>query len=267
MWFSGHFSKLRESDTNKLEWIITFLEVSLLKDFKFRNRSKWPNLNLHLSAEINLDRPLWQVEGFNHPSKGGFHFFGSVLLKLKYLTLIQLTSYSNDNSKSNRIDALPRVFSPKEIPVFLQGKGTTKLCEWINTRVIINALAVTGTTSTSRGNLDGACSLFLQGAQLCYNDQGTSSSATFRKRGKFLDSVQIISTRNFPAFFCFGWRLFSEENFFPKNQLDLTDLNLRVKVTGYHQVIMAIVICQVKRCKMRGPCNESVQLSSLWGKS
>jgi TonB-linked SusC/RagA family outer membrane protein len=204
------FETTRKRNTNNL-MANTFLEVSFLKDFKFRTVV---NANLTGSQQKEFRPSTLAGGGFNQPPPREASLFERTIETLN-ISADQLLSYSKTIQK-HRIDALLGFSAQKENTSFLQGNGNEFASD--KTRSLNAAVR---TTSTS-GEFGWSLLAYFARANYAYNDKYLFS-ATFRREGSSRFGANN-KYGNFPAFSA-GWRL-SEENFFPKTSW-ITDLKLR----------------------------------------
>lgn len=200
----------RELNTNNL-MSNAFLEVSFLKNFKFRTSV---NASI-IGTEQKEFRPSTLAGGgFNQPPPREATIIERTLETLN-ISADQLLSYSKTIQK-HRIDALLGFTAQEENTKFLQGNGNGFASD--KTRALS---AATRTTSTS-GEYGWSLLAYFARANYSYGDKYLFT-ASFRREGssRFGDNNKY---GNFPAFSA-GWRL-SEENFFPKTRW-ITDLKLR----------------------------------------
>jgi TonB-linked SusC/RagA family outer membrane protein len=204
------FETTRERNTNNL-MANAFLEVSFLKDFKFRTVV---NANLTGSQQKEFRPSTLAGGGFNQPPPREASLFERTMETLN-ISADQLLSYSKTIQK-HRIDALLGFSAQQENTSFLQGNGN----EFASNKTRSLNAAVR-TTSTS-GEFGWSLLAYFARANYAYNDKYLFS-ATFRREGSSRFGANN-KYGNFPAFSA-GWRV-SEENFFPKTNW-ITDLKLR----------------------------------------
>jgi TonB-linked SusC/RagA family outer membrane protein len=204
------YETTRKLNTNNL-MSNAFLEVSFLKDFKFRTVV---NANITGSQQKEFRPSTLAGGGFNQPPPREATLIERTVGTLN-ISADQLLSYSKTIQK-HRIDALLGFSAQEENTNFLQGNGN----EFASDKTKSLNAAVR-TTSTS-GEFGWSLLAYFARANYAYNDKYLFS-ATFRKEGSSRFGTDN-KYGNFPAFSA-GWRL-SEENFFPKTNL-ITDLKLR----------------------------------------
>lgn len=204
------FEATRELNTNNL-MSNAFLEVSFLKNFKFRTAV---NASI-IGSEQNEFRPSTLAGGgFNQPPPREATLFERNLETLN-ISADQLLSYSKTIEK-HRFDALLGFTAQEENTKFIQGNGNGFASD--KTRALS---AATRTTSTS-GEFGWSLLAYFANANYSYDDKYLFT-ATFRREGSSRFGANN-KYGNFPAFSA-GWRI-SEEEFFPETGW-ITDLKLR----------------------------------------
>jgi TonB-dependent starch-binding outer membrane protein SusC len=204
------FETTRERNTNNL-MANAFLEVSFLKDFKFRTVV---NANLTGSQQKEFRPSTLAGGGFNQPPPREASLFERTMETLN-ISADQLLSYSKTIQK-HRIDALLGFSAQQENTSFLQGNGNEFASD--KTRSLNAAVR----TTSSSGEFGWSLLAYFARANYAYNDKYLFS-ATFRREGSSRFGANN-KYGNFPAFSA-GWRV-SEENFFPKTNW-ISDLKLR----------------------------------------
>jgi len=204
------YETTRDLNTNNL-MSNAFLEVSFLKNFKFRTVL---NANLTGSKQKEFRPSTLAGGGFNQPPPREATLMERTVETMN-ISADQLLSYSKTIQK-HRIDALLGFSAQEENTSFLQGNGN----EFASDKTKSLNAAVR-TTSTS-GEFGWSLLAYFARANYAYNDKYLFS-ATFRREGSSRFGANN-KYGNFPAFSA-GWRL-SEENFFPKTSW-ITDLKLR----------------------------------------
>lgn len=204
------FEATRKLNTNNL-MSNAFLEVSFLKNFKFRTAV---NASI-IGSEQNEFRPSTLAGGgFNQPPPREATLFERNLETLN-ISADQLLSYSKTIEK-HRFDALLGFTAQEENTKFIQGNGNGFASD--KTRALS---AATRTTSTS-GEFGWSLLAYFANANYSYDDKYLFT-ATFRREGSSRFGANN-KYGNFPAFSA-GWRI-SEEEFFPETGW-ITDLKLR----------------------------------------
>jgi len=204
------FETTRKRNTNNL-MANTFLEVSFLKDFKFRTVV---NANLTGSQQKEFRPSTLAGGGFNQPPPREASLFERTIETLN-ISADQLLSYSKTIQK-HRIDALLGFSAQNENTSFLQGNGNEFASD--KTRSLNAAVR----TTSNSGEYGWSLLAYFARANYAFNDKYLFS-ATFRREGSSRFGANN-KYGNFPAFSA-GWRL-SEESFFPKTSW-ITDLKLR----------------------------------------
>ena len=200
----------RELNTNNL-MSNAFLEVSFLKNFKFRTVV---NANLTGSKQKEFRPSTLAGTGFNQPPPREATLMERTVETMN-ISADQLLSYSKTIQK-HRIDALLGFSAQEENTSFLQGNGNEFASD--KTRSLNAAVR---STSTS-GEFGWSLLAYFARANYSYNDKYLFSATVRREGSSRFGSENKYG--NFPAFSA-GWRV-SEENFFPKTKW-VTDLKLR----------------------------------------
>ncbi|WP_339705033.1 TonB-dependent receptor [Algoriphagus aquimarinus] len=204
------YETTRKLNTNNL-MANAFLEVSFLKDFKFRTVV---NATIIASNQKEFRPSTLAGGGFNQPPPREASMFERTRETLN-ISADQLLSYSKTINK-HRIDGLLGFTAQEENTTLLQGNGNG-----FASNKTQSLSAATRTTSTSN-EFGWSLLAYFARANYSYNEKYLFT-ASFRREGSSRFGANN-KYGNFPAFSA-GWRI-SEENFFPKTSW-ITDVKLR----------------------------------------
>lgn len=204
------YETTRKLNTNNL-MANAFLEVSFLKDFKFRTVV---NATIIGSYQKEFRPSTLAGGGFNQPPPREASLLERTRETLN-ISADQLLSYSKTINK-HRIEGLLGFTAQEENTTLLQGNGNGFASDRTQ-----SLSAATRTTSTSN-EFGWSLLAYFARANYSYNEKYLFT-ASFRREGSSRFGANN-KYGNFPAFSA-GWRI-SEENFFPKTSW-ITDVKLR----------------------------------------